>query len=112
MAGIYGVIGPLLADRMHEFGVRQAMGATKADLLRRVMGWGMSLTFAGLTLGVVGALILSRFLASMLFGVTPTDPSTLAQSVVVVLAIALSACIGPALRATRIDPVVALRAEP
>ena len=101
----------MLAERTHEFGVRQAMGATKTDLIGRVMGWGMRMTAVGLVLGVAGALAFSRFLTSMLFGVTPTDPRTLALSVAVVLAISLSACIGPALRATRIDAAVALRGD-
>jgi len=109
--GVYGVISYSVAQRTHEMGIRAAMGATRWDQLRLVLKSGMSLTAAGLAFGILGAFGLNRLLASFLFGVSPHDPWTLALVSVVLAAVAVTACFLPALRATKVDPMVALRCE-
>jgi putative ABC transport system permease protein len=109
--GIYGVISYSVVQRTHEMGVRAALGATGWDQLRVVLKSGMALTTVGLAIGFLGALGLTRLLASFLFGVRPRDPWTLVLVSVVLAVVALSACFIPAHRATRIDPMLALRHE-
>ncbi|MFW6079265.1 MAG: ABC transporter permease [Gemmatimonadota bacterium] len=111
VAGIYGVVEHLVAERRHEFGIRMAMGATRRDVLGDVLGRGVRLAALGLGAGLVIALALSRYLASLLFGVTPTDPVTVIGAAAVVVLVTLAASLLPARRATRVDPMVALRAE-
>ncbi len=111
VAGIYGVVAYLVAERTHEFGIRVAMGATRSDIVRRVLRWGLGLTALGVALGTAGVLAVNRYMASLLFGVTPTDPVTLGAAVGTIGLVALAACLVPALRATRVDPVLALRSE-
>lgn len=88
-----------------------ALGAKRADVLRLVVRQGMTMTLIGLALGLVGAFSISRVLRGLLHGVSPTDPLTFIAVSVVLLAVALLACLVPARRATRVDPVIALRAE-
>ena len=110
-AGIYGVMSLNVNGRVQEFGIRTALGARPGDVLRLVLGNGMRLAGAGIALGVGGALWLTRLIESLLFEVKPTDPTTFTAAILLLAAVALSACYIPARRATRVDPVVALRNE-
>jgi ABC-type antimicrobial peptide transport system permease subunit len=109
--GIYGVVAYATRQRTHEIGIRIALGAGKADIFRRVLMHGFVLTIAGLAVGVVASLILTRFLRGMLFGIGTTDLLTFATVGIVLCAAALLACYLPARRAAAIDPVQALRTE-
>ena len=109
--GIYGVISYSVAQGTHDMGLRIALGASAADVLRLVLGRAMLLTVAGLLAGVAGALALTRLLTSLLFGVKPTDPWTYVAVSLLLALVALVAGFVPARRATRIDPVIALRSE-
>jgi putative ABC transport system permease protein len=109
--GVYGVMAQVVGQRTRELGVRMAMGADRGSVLSLVMRQGMGLVSVGVVLGLGGSLAVSRLLKSQLFGVTSTDPVTYALVVVVLLASAALATLIPALRATRVDPVEALREE-
>jgi predicted permease len=109
--GIYGVMAYAVARRTHEIGTRMALGAQPRDVLRLVLGQGARLTILGVGIGVVAALVLTRFMASILFGVSASDPLTFAAVVILLTVIALAACYIPAHRAMHIDPMVALRYE-
>lgn len=109
--GIYGVLSYLVGQRTREIGVRMALGAQPLDVLRMVLADGARMTLAGICIGMVAALGLTRLMSSMLFGVKPTDPLTFAAVALLLGSIALLACCVPAQRAMKVDPVVALRYE-
>lgn len=111
LSGISGVMGQLLVERRREFAVFRALGATSGAVVGRVLGWGMAVTLPGIVFGLLTVLALGPRFESLLFGVRPTDPGTLLAVSLLVVGMALSACAGPAVRAVRIDPGVALRGE-
>jgi putative ABC transport system permease protein len=110
-AGLYAVIAYLVAQRTREIGIRLALGATPRHILRLVVGQGMKLTLIGVTIGLVGAIVVTRLMRSLLFAVAPTDVMTFGIASVVLIVVALLACFIPARRATKVDPLVALRYE-
>ena len=109
--GLYGVMSYSVSWRTQEIGIRMALGAKRTDVLRMVVRQGMTMTLIGLALGLVGVIAFSRVMVGMLYGVSPTDPLTFAGVSMVLLVVALLACLIPARRATRVDPIVALRSE-
>jgi len=110
-AGIFGVLSYLVTQRTREIGLRMALGAQQADVLRVIVGHGLRLVLVGLGIGVAGALIVTRWMSSVLFGVKPTDPFTFAVVPLVLGTVAFLASYIPARRAMRVDPMVALRYE-
>jgi ABC-type antimicrobial peptide transport system permease subunit len=110
-AGIYGVMAYGIAQRTHEFGIRLALGATAADIVRLVAGHGLRLTAAGIGIGLVGAWLLSSALSTEVYGLGARDPIVYGATALLLSIIALAACIVPARRALRISPLTALRGE-
>jgi putative ABC transport system permease protein len=109
--GIYGVVAYSVAQRTQEIGVRMALGATSVGVIRMVLAQGGRLAVVGIALGLGGAASLTRFLERMLFGVDPSDAVTFAGVSLIIGAVAIVACAAPACRASRVDPVTALRHE-
>ena len=109
--GIYGVLSYMVKQRRREIGIKMALGAERSDVLRSVLRQGLTFTSFGLAAGLVAALVLTRFMKTLLFGVQAHDPPTLAGVAVLITAVATAASVVPALRATRVDPIVALRDE-
>jgi putative ABC transport system permease protein len=109
--GIYGVMAYFVTQRTHEIGIRMALGASRRDVLSMVLGQGVRLAAAGVAAGVIGALLVTRAIAALLFMVGPRDPWTIASLSATLSAVALLACYIPARRATRVDPIRALRYE-
>ncbi len=109
--GIYAVLAYSVARRTHEIGVRMALGARRGDVLRLVLGQGLRVTAIGIVLGVAGALVLTRFLQSLLYEVQPTDPPTFVGVLLLLVTVSVAASYLPARRAMRVDPMVALRYE-
>jgi ABC-type antimicrobial peptide transport system permease subunit len=109
--GIYGIVAQSVAERTREIGIRMALGANCARVLRQVMAEGMALALTGVALGLAGALAAGRMLSALLYGVTASDPLTYAGASLVLTGIAAAACYLPARRAARVDPVIALRWE-
>ena len=111
MVGLYGIVAYSVARRTEELGIRLALGAARADILGLVVWEGLTLTAAGILVGVIGSLASNRLLRAWLYETSARDPLTLSASALLFTAVALGASYWPARRATRIDPVAALRAE-
>ncbi len=109
--GVFGVLSFLVTQRRREIGIRVALGASPSSVRALVVRRGLGLAAAGLVLGGLGAVALTRFMSTLLFGVTPTDPMTFALVALVLAAAALAASYFPARAATTVDPIIALRAE-
>ncbi|HXR97180.1 MAG TPA: ABC transporter permease [Terriglobales bacterium] len=109
--GLYALLAQEVTRRTREIGIRMALGAERGRLLRMVMSLGLALAACGIVVGMAGAWALTRYLGNLLFGVKPLDPASLAAVAVILIAVALAACWVPARRATRVDPLVALRCE-
>jgi putative ABC transport system permease protein len=109
--GIYGLMSYTVAQRTNEIGIRTALGANRGDIIKLLLGRGLGLTVVGIVIGVGAAFALTRFLSNLLFGVAATDPGVFVLIVSMLIAVSFLACILPAIKATRIDPMLALRNE-
>jgi putative ABC transport system permease protein len=109
--GIYGVIAYLVAQRTQEIGIRLALGAPQSTVVWLVSSQGLRMALAGVAIGLVGTVLTARSMTSLLYGISALDPATIGSASIVLIAIALGACVLPARRAAKIDPIQALRAE-
>ena len=109
--GLYGVISYLVGQRTQELGIRMALGAQRSDVLRLVLANGIKMVLLGVTAGLLASLGLTRLLTKMVYGISTNDPATFAVMAVLLVIASLCACLIPARRATKIDPLVALRYE-
>jgi putative ABC transport system permease protein len=109
--GIYGVMSYSVAQRTHEIGIRMALGAQTGAVLKLAVGYGMKLVVVGIVIGLIAAFALTRVMSSLLFGVTATDPATFTLISLLLVAVAVLASYIPARRATKVDPIIALRYE-
>lgn len=110
-AGVYGVISFFVTQRTREIGLRVVLGARSTDVIRLIVGQGMRITALGIVAGLLGALALTRLMSNLLYGVSTSDPMTFAAVAGLMIVVALLACYLPARRATKVDPLVALRYE-
>jgi putative ABC transport system permease protein len=110
-AGIFGVMSYSVTQRTQEIGIRLALGAQRGDVLRLIVGQGMRLVVIGVVAGFVGVLVCTRLLQSLLFGIAATDVPTIGMVALLLSGVALVACLLPAMRASQVDPVTALRSE-
>jgi putative ABC transport system permease protein len=111
VSGIYAVMAYSVVHRIHEIGIRMALGAQQSHVLKMVLGQGLRLALIGIALGLVGALALTRFISSLLFGISFVDPLTFVTMPLLFIVVALAACYVPARKATKVNPVIALRLE-
>jgi putative ABC transport system permease protein len=107
--GVYSVMNYLVSQRRHEIGIRMALGANQGEILKLVVGQGMWISLLGIGIGIAAALLLTRIMTSLLYGITPSDPLTYIANSLILLAVALLACLIPARRAMSVDPIIALR---
>ena len=109
--GIYGVISYIVNERTHEIGIRLALGAQRANIMRMILRQGLGLALAGSAIGIVFALVVARLMRGLLYGVNAIDPLTFAGVTLLLIGAALAACYIPARRVMRVDPIIALRYE-